>query len=277
MSNAASAPIPPAPPSAAATAAVQSSSASPTEKATARRGPREVILRKHYNLFYWWIVWAYAGFAALVTAAFGSNVKMVDTEAFKAVTLGAIDSKTVKVFTEPWLAIGFVATLLFVSVFTAVRAKGAMAMVLLLALFSGALVVSWTLSWTWVFQQFPFLRLYMNQGVYVAVFTVLCPAWVLTTFLLNRLHYLRFRPGRQVADVRPFGGGEIAIASHALSLHKLPEDIFVHRILGLWWLGFGTADIEVAYTRPDGSAYREVFENVVHPTRKINAIQAMLR
>jgi hypothetical protein len=281
MSKAAASPVPPPSPTSPAAAAPPQAAAGPIGKVVDKAEIREIILRKHYDLFYWWVVWAYAAFAALWTRAFGVNVRMTDyeplKESLKRVPPDDTVVQTVRVFTEPWLAIGFIGIILFVAIFTAVRARGPMSMVLVLSIFAAALLVSWTITWEFVFKQFPLLRVYINQGVYVATAVILFPVWLLTTFLLNRLHYLRFRPNRQIADVRPFGGGEIAIASHTLALHKLPEDIFVHRILGLWWLGFGTADIEVAYTRPDGSAYREVFENVVHPTRKINAIQQMLR
>jgi hypothetical protein len=244
---------------------------------SARLGAKQVILRKHFNLFYWWPVWLYAAVAAFITLSFGVDVKMVDAIALKETALGAIDAKTVRVFTEPWLAIGFFGLILFVAIFTSLRATGAMAMVLVLGLIVTAVAISWTVSWAWVFTKFPLLRVYVNQGGYAGTFVVLFPVWVATTFFFNKLHYLRFRPGRQVADVRPFGGGETSIASHTLQLTKRPEDVFVHRILGLWWLGLGTADIVVSYTKPDGGAHVEVFENVINPNRKIAAIQGMLK
>jgi hypothetical protein len=223
---------------------------------------KQVILRKHFDLLYWWAVWLYAGIAAALTYTAGETV--------------TIGGKAVKMYPEPWLAIGFLAVILFVAIFTSLRARGALSMVLVMGLMGAAVAVQYLLTWRYVFELFPLLRLHINLGFYVATVVVLFPVWLATTFFFNRLQQYRFRPGRQVSSIKMFGGGETNIASHTLSMHMLDHDIFVHRVLGLWPL-LGTGDIEVGYTKPDGSAHKEIIHNVVRPHAKMRDIQEMMK
>jgi MFS family permease len=220
-----------------------------------------VVLRKHFDLLYWWVVWLYAAFAAGMTYTFGETV--------------TINGKGVKMYSEPWLAIGFLAVVLFVAIFTSVRARGAMSMILVFFIVGIAVAIHFANGWKSIFDWFPMLRLHINMGFYVAVFAILFPVWLLTTFFFNRLHYYRFKPGRQVSSVKMIGGGETNIAAHTFVTHKLDDDIFVHRVLGLWPL-FGTGDIEISYARPDGSVHREVLENVINASSKLSKINDLL-
>jgi hypothetical protein len=47
----------------------------------------------------------------------------------------------------------------------------------------------------------------------------------------------------------------------------------VHRILGLWWLGFGTGDIEVSFADASGMTQKWVIHNVWNADRRISQIR----
>ena len=115
------------------------------------------------------------------------------------------------------------------------------------------------------------MRIHLNQGFYVAVFAVMFPVWLLTTLIFNRFMYYVFEPGRQVTVVRPWSGGREAISAHTLQHRRLQDDLFVHRLLGAPFMG--TGDIEISYTRPDGSVHKELVTNVTRASRKLGADQ----
>ena len=55
------------------------------------------------------------------------------------------------------------------------------------------------------------------------------------------------------------------------------DDIFVHRLLGLWFLGIGTGDIEVRFNTAGGGQRLYLLKNVwraAHVEREINRLVA---
>jgi hypothetical protein len=55
------------------------------------------------------------------------------------------------------------------------------------------------------------------------------------------------------------------------------DDIFVHRLLGLWFLGFGTGDIEVRFSTPGAGQKVYHLKNVwraAHVEKEINRLVA---
>jgi hypothetical protein len=57
---------------------------------------------------------------------------------------------------------------------------------------------------------------------------------------------------------------------------KRSDDIFVHKILGLGFLGLGTGDIDVKFDVPGGGSQHHVFKNVWRPDRKIARMEALI-
>jgi hypothetical protein len=97
--------------------------ASPAGPETPRRRGRllarqghggEVRIYQHSNLLYWWAVWAYGLFCAGLTYLQGVGVPQ----------LAATADKQILFHPSPWLGISFIALMLFVVVFTNVRARG---------------------------------------------------------------------------------------------------------------------------------------------------------
>jgi hypothetical protein len=243
------------------TASVQTPS--PTPVVPTYSVARPIKLIKHYDLLYWWAVWLYAGVAWFVTATFGQRIE--------------IAGKALKFSTEPLLGIGFVATLLFVAVFTAIRARGPMSAILVFALLLIGVVIHWTVGWSVILVHVPDLRIHMNQAFYAVVFVTLFPIWLLTTFVFNRLRYLTFEPGPQIRERRLLGGRKANFVPKEFGAKKLDDDIFVHRFLGLWWLGFGTGDIELTYSDPVVGWHREVVENVWRADHIVDQINSLPR
>ncbi len=241
-----------------------------------------ITLIRHYDLLYWWVVWLYAAVAWVISGAgpFGWGIRvhmveLVDGKLPQSVVDGT--SKALNFHPDPLLGIGFIATFLFVAIFTAVRARGVLSAVLVFAfLAAGAAIYFLGLSRV-LLEAFPRLRIHMNQGFYGAVFSVLFPIWVLTTFFFNRFHYYSFAHGKQIGDVRRLGGGTRSFNAHNVAVHKLPDDIFVHRVLGLRWLGFGTGDIEVTFTEPGSGTQKWTIHNVWSADKRVREIEERIR
>lgn len=221
-----------------------------------------VTIYQHYDLLYWWIVWAYAAFCGLATRYLGSGVQIGD--------------HNVMIHGSPWIGVSFVFVLLFVVIFTNLRARGAMSavLVLMVVVLSGGL--QWLFGWDEIFKLFPLLKVHMNLAFYVTFFVVLLPTWLLTTFLLNRLQYWSFSHGNQIKIGNPIGERQRMFVAHNIAVTKLPDDIFVHRILGLWWLGGGTGDLEISFTTPNGAIENHVIKNVWKASRRQREIQAAI-
>src|SRR5215467_2536553 len=76
---------------------------------------------QHSNFFYWWIVWAYGFFCALLTY-------------FNGRTADLFAGKQLYVHSSAWVGISFVALLLVVIFFTNYRVKGANSFIMVLGI-----------------------------------------------------------------------------------------------------------------------------------------------
>ncbi len=222
-----------------------------------------IKLYKNYDLFYWWAVWLYAAVASVLTGSFGKAV--------------AITDKPLKFASDPLLGIGFIAVLLFVAIFTSVRARGSMSVILVFVFVGIAVIGQYLGAWSELMQRFPDLRVHMNQAFYTVIAGVLFVVWFFTTFVFNRLRYHTFDHGRQVGSIALIGGGSKTLAVQNISVAKLSDDIFVHRVLGLRWLGLGTGDIVLSYSEPGGGAHQEVIANVWRVDRKLAEINKRIQ
>lgn len=217
----------------------------------AQRNQNAVVLRKNYDLVYWWVVWLYAGVGWALTWTGGTTVNF--------------GSKNLLFYPGPALGVGFVGLFLFVAIFTAIRARGAMSAILLMALALIGVGLYLTGVWDIMVVRIPDLHIHMNQAFYGAIFVVLFPAWLLTTFVFNRMHSLIFLPNKKIQMGRILGRGGAVINTTTISLKRLDDDIFVHRILGLRWLGIGTGDIQVVYVEAGHGTTYTIVNNVWRP------------
>jgi hypothetical protein len=202
---------------------------------------------QHSNFFYWWVVWAYGFVCALFTRFDGKQV-------------GALfEGKELYVYPRAWLGISFVVLLLVVTFFTNYRVKGANSFIMVLGLALLAFIMYYLGLWEVVFNILPSLLIYMNLAFYVSVSTVLLGLWLLAILVLDHLTFWEFTPG-QVTRRHRLSESSESYDAHGLHLDRIADDILINKIIGLRWLGFGTADLKIT----TAGATRETFviENV---------------
>jgi hypothetical protein len=202
---------------------------------------------QHSNFFYWWVVWAYGFVCALLTRFYGHQVNDL------------FDGKELYVYPRAWLGISFVALLLLVTFFTNYRVKGANSFIMVLGLALLAFIMYYLGLWEVVFKMLPSLLIYMNLAFYVSLSTVLLALWLLAIFVLDHLTYWEFTPG-QVTKQHRLSESSESYDTHGLHLDRIADDILINKIIGLRWLGYGTADLKIT----TAGAARETFviENV---------------
>ncbi|HJU31886.1 MAG TPA: hypothetical protein VJ740_10535 [Hyphomicrobiaceae bacterium] len=224
----------------------------------------KIIVHQHSDLIYWWVVWAYGLFCALLTKLQGVSVSL------------APGQKAVLVHPSAWVGISFVMLVLFVLVFTNARARGVKSLVLFLTLLVIGLLVQLTMGWTEILQFFPLLLVHMNLAFYLLFSGLLLAAWLFVVLGTDRSVYWEFGPN-SIAKKYWFTDAAESYTSPQVETSRQSDDIFVHRLLGLWFLGFGTGDIEVRFSTA-GSGQKVYFlKNVwraAHVEREINRLVA---
>jgi hypothetical protein len=224
----------------------------------------KLIVHQHSDLLYWWVVWAYGLVCAAITWVRGTPVTLAEGH------------KPVLIYPGAWLGISFVALVLFVLVFTNARARGVKSLVLFLLLIVVGLVVQMTAGWTEILQVFPLLLVHMNLAFYLLFSGVLFAAWLLVVMGTDRSVYWEFGPN-SIAKKYWFTDAAESYTSPQVETSRQSDDIFVHRLLGLWFLGFGTGDIEVRFSTA-GSGQKVYFLKNVwragHVEKEINRLVA---
>jgi hypothetical protein len=195
----------------------------------------KLIVHQHSDLLYWWVVWAYGLLCAVITWLRGTPVTLAEGH------------KPVLIYPGAWLGISFVALVLFVLVFTNARARGVKSLVLFLLLIVVGLVVQMTAGWTEILQVFPLLLVHMNLAFYLLFSGILLAAWLLVVLGTDHSVYWEFGPN-SIAKKYWFTDAAESYTSPQVETSRQSDDIFVHRLLGLWFLGFGTGDIEVRFS-----------------------------
>jgi hypothetical protein len=179
-------------------------------------------------------------------------------------------------YPDAWLGISFVMLVLFVLVFTNARARGVKSLVLFLVLAVVGLLVQLTWGWNEILGFFPLLLVHMNLAFYLLFSTVLLAAWVFVIQGTDHSTYWEFGPN-SISQKYWFTEGGKSFTSPQVQTSRQSDDIFVHRLLGLWFLGFGTGDIEIRFSTAGGG--QEVFflKNVwraAYVEREINRLVA---
>lgn len=222
--------------------------------------PREVRLVAHSNILYWWIVWLYGYVCALAT--YINNVSV------------PFDGKQLKFFPEAWLGMSYVAVILFVIVFTNVRAR-------VLHTFIIASVVALALvgmEWQWglgsVFKFVPEIKLHMNLAFYMMMSTGLLAIWVVVVFFIDQLTYWRFGGGQVVERHRLGNAAGLVFDTRGMLMRRAPDDLFRHKLLGLGFLGLGTGDVVFKPASPGSEPF--IIENVWRSNQQQRKIEHLL-
>lgn len=226
----------------------------------------EIRLYQHSNLLYWWPLWAYGYFCAAMTYLQGIGIKELAGPAVE----GA--EKQILFHTSPWLGITYIGLILFVAVFTNVRARGVYSFVLLLLAAGIAWGVTRIPGIDKAFGWAALLRVHLNLAFYVAFSTLLLLIWLFVIVFVDHFTWWRFSPGQVIEEHRIGQATGHAYNTEGMVVRRLPDDFFRHRILGLGLIGLGTGDFMV---KPP---YEESFEihNVWKANRKQPIIERMI-
>ena len=221
---------------------------------------REVRLVAHSNILYWWIVWAYGYLCAL-----GTQLNHV---------LVPFGGKQIKFFPEAWLGISYVGVILFVVVFTNVRAR-------VLHTFIIAAVIGFVLigiEWQWglgsIFKFVPELRVHMNLAFYMVMSTGLLLIWLIVVFGIDQLTYWRFAGGQVVETHRLGNAAGNVYDTRGMLMRRQPDDFFRHKLLGLGFLGLGTGDLVFRPSMAGSEPF--VIENVWRSNEQQKRIERLL-
>jgi hypothetical protein len=235
----------------------------PAPEPVQTRSRRQVVGRirvyQHSDLLYWWAVWAYGYFCALVTALGGVRIQLKEA--------------SLLVYPRAWLGFSFVVLVLFVLVFTHVRARGIKSLVLFLVVISTGFFIEKVYGLDELLKLFPALLIHMNLSFYLTFSTLLLLIWLITTFGTDRLTYWHFAPREVGKKIRLTEGGEKFFVQEVRTARH-SDDIFVHRLLGLWFLGFGTGDLDISFTTPGGEKHYELKNvwRIGHVAEEINRL-----
>jgi len=194
----------------------------------------EISLYQHSNLFYWWVVWFYGFFCAGLTYIQGVGIEQLAAKSSD----GA--QKVILFHPSPWLGLSYIGLVLFVVVFTNVRARGVYSFVLLLL--AGAIVwglnkipgIETAFSWVWL------LRVHLNLAFYLTFSLLLMLLWFFIIVFVDHFSWWRFSPGQVIEEHRIGQATGHAYNTEGMIIRRLPDDLFRHRLLGL-----GTGDFVV--------------------------------
>jgi hypothetical protein len=223
-----------------------------------------LVVYQHSDLLYWWVVWAYGFFCALLSWLRGTPV------------IFSQGHKPVLVYPGAWMGISFVMLVLFVLVFTNARARGVKSLVLFLVLAVIGLTVQMTIGWNEILQYFPLLLVHMNLAFYLLFSALLLAAWLFVVLGTDHSVRWEFAPN-SIAKKYWFTDAAESYTSPQVETSRSSDDIFVHRLLGLWFLGFGTGDIEIRFSTAGSGQKVFYLRNVWragHVEKEINRLVA---
>ena len=223
------------------------STASAQKPAQPRSDAERLVVCEHSDLIYWWVVWGYGFLCALLTRVQGKEISLEGT-------------RSVLMYPGAWLGISFVMLVLFVLTFTTLRARGVISLLLFLILLTTGLIVQFYFGWDQLLSFAPLLLVHMNLAFYLLFSGTLLVVWLFAIFVRDRLTHYEFARG-SISKI------EIARDS---------DDIFVHRLLGLAFLGFGTGDIRVRFSTPGSGQHVYFLKNVWRAGRVEREINRLL-
>src|SRR5262245_18342781 len=204
----------------------------PAQPAAATDAAKSVRIYEYSDLVYWWAIWFAALVGIVLTLLFGESIQ--------------IGHKALKVHPSPWVGIGFLTIMFATLIFTQLRARGIYAVIMALVIALIGLLVHMTIGWTAVFDQLTLIRVHMNLAFYVIVFVVSFVICLYTALLPGRLSYGMVNPG-EIGWRTPLTGQMVTHKPLNFQVTKHSDDIVVHTLLGLRFLGLGTGDIDVKF------------------------------
>lgn len=222
--------------------------------------PGEVRVTAHSNMLYWWIVWAYGYVCALATHLNHVGVQL--------------SGKTIKFYPSAWLGVSFLLLVLFVIVFTNVRARTLHTFLIAATLALIAIATDWAYGLNRLFTWVPELVVQMNLAFYMVFSTALMVLWFIVVFGIDAFTVWRFSSGQVVESHRLGHAAGNVYDTRNMLMRRLPGDFFRHKILGLGIFGLGTGDLVFRPAAPGAEAF--VLENVWKVNEKQKSIERLI-
>jgi hypothetical protein len=238
------------------------SAASAQNSAEPRFDAERLVVYEHSDLIYWWVVWGYGFFCAVLTRVQGKEISLEGT-------------RSVLMYPGAWLGISFVMLVLFVLTFTTLRARGVISLLLFLILVTTGLIVQFYFGWDQLLSFAPLLLVHMNLAFYLLFSGILLVVWLFAILVRDRLTRYEFARGSISKRVALSEGSE-SFTSPQIEVARESDDIFVHRLLGLAFLGFGTGDIRVRFSTPGSGQHVYLIKNVWRAGRVEREINRLL-
>jgi hypothetical protein len=109
----------------------------------------------------------------------------------------------------------------------------------------------------------------------VVVFVVAFVIWSYVALIHARLTFGVVNAG-EIGWRSPLTGQMETYRPLNFQVIKRSDDLIVHKMLGLRFLGFGTGDIEVKFDVPGGGSQHHLFKNVWRPDAKIARMEELI-
>lgn len=224
------------------------------------RLPSEVHLWGHSGILYWWVVWVYGYICAGITEFSGRPFDWAASE--------STDALISTIHPNPWLGSSFLLVVLFIIIFSAVRVKGYIVLMVGMALLIMVLLADRLgLEPTGV-AAINLPPVHMSFGFYILISTVLFVFWFVAVFIMDRLSYWRFTPG--AAEQLNFHFVEDhRFPTLMMQVRSQPVD-FLRKVLGLNM----TRDIVLTFNM-GGNKVEFAVPNAWGVKRKLRYIEAM--
>lgn len=220
----------------------------------------EVRVIAHSNMLYWWIVWAYGYVCALAV-----HLNSVPVQ---------LSGKVIKFYPSAWLGLSFVLLVVFVILFTNVRARTLHTFLIAAALALIAIGTNWVYGLDRMFTWLPELVVQMNLAFYMVFSTALLVLWCIVVFGIDAFTVWRFSSGQVVESHRLGQAAAHVYDTRGMLMRRLPGDFFRHKILGLGILGLGTGDLVFRPATPGAEPF--VLENVWRVNEKQKSIERLI-
>lgn len=201
----------------------------------------------HSNILYWWAIWASSLICGAISFSAGEMVRIGDHLAV--------------IHPSEWLHLSFVFVTVVVLLFTQIRLRGVQGYVATAALgyLLYAVIAESALS-EW-FERYPGSFPALSGSFYIAFGLTILAVWLVSFLIVDRMTYVEFE-ANQVTEVNFLTGQQDAYSTMLSAIRCERTDPLMNFILGLGWLGLGTADIVIQVQDQKNNAHRVRVENV---------------
>ena len=216
--------------------------------------PHQLLrIYSHSSLFFWWPVWVVGYLMAFLTYWHGRPDEAIGQEWFHpSNNLGVI----------------FFLVLFLVILITNFSVRGLASGIVIMGALLLTIVLAFIGWWDEVFSWFGHLKIHLTLGAYFWFSTLMCLAWTLTVFGLDRMSYWEFSPG-QLTHKSLLGAGSQSYNAQGMGLEKHRDDLFRH-----WLLGLGSGDLVI---RTSGASRKEIdLLNVLFIGSKVEMVQRLI-